>query len=267
MLALQWPALNWAALDPALLMLPLLAGMLVLTTHVPLGRRVLARGIIFLDLAVAQLAVLGVIVAHILGWETQGWQTQLAATSTALMGAAFLAWCERRWPEIQEALIGSTFVVAASLAVLLLAGDPRGGEHLGELLTGQILWVSSAQIVKIAVLYSILLLVWGILGERLGRLGFYLIFALAITASVQLVGVYLVFASLILPALAIRRAQGLRALVMGVVLGGMGYATGLSISALTDLPSGPSIVMALAFMSLLAGNMWVLAARQTKTKS
>lgn len=257
-LAWHWSVLNWAALDPVLLLLPLLAGVLVLMTHVPLGRRVLARGIIFLDLAVAQLAVLGVIIAHTLGWETQGWQTQLAAASAALMGAAVLAWCERRWPEIQEALIGSTFVVAASVAVLLLSSDPHGGEHLSELLSGQILWVTSAQIMQIALLSAVLLGIWGILRERLGQLGFYLIFALAITTSVQLVGVYLVFASLILPALAVRRGCNVRAPLWGVVLGAVAYAVGLLVSALGDFPSGPCIVVALALMALLAGNMWVI---------
>ena len=257
-------ALNWAALDPALLLPPLIAGMLVLATHVPLGRRVLARGIIFLDLAVAQLAVLGVILAHTLGGDAPAWQTQLAATAAALIGATFLAWCEQRWPEILESLIGSTFVVAASLAVLLLSHDPQGGEHLSELLSGQILWVSTAQIMQITLLYGILLLVWAFLGERLGRLGFYLIFALAITASVQLIGVYLVFASLILPALAVRRAQGRRALGLGIGLGAIAYAVGLILSALADLPSGPSIVVMLALMALLAGNMWFLVADKNR---
>lgn len=249
--------LNWAGLDPALLISPLLVGILVLATHVPLGQRVLARGIIFLDLAVAQLAVLGVIVAHTLGWETQGWQTQLAATSAALIGAALLAGCERRWPEIQEALIGSTFVVAASLAILLLSHDPQGGEHLSELLTGQILWVSTAQIYYLFGLSAVLLAIWVVLRERVGRMGFYLIFALAITASVQLVGVYLVFASLILPALATRNRTGPQALLWGVGLGSLAYVVGLILSAVADLPGGPSIVLALAAMALLAGNMHV----------
>ena len=110
-----------------LLLWPFVVGLLVLSTHVPLGRRVLARGIIFLDLAVAQLAVLGVVAAHAFELAADGWPTQLAAATAALAGAAFLAECERRWPQIQEALIGATFVVAASVAVLLLAGDPHGG--------------------------------------------------------------------------------------------------------------------------------------------
>ena len=252
--------INFAALDPTLLLLPLVAGLLVLATHVPLGQRVLARGIIFLDLAVAQIAVLGVIAAHTLGWDTQGWQTQLAAAIAAVGGAALLARCEQRWPDIQEALIGSAYIVAASLAVLLLAGNPHGGEELSELLTGQILWVDTSQIVQIAVLYAALIAFWWMMRARLGPLGFYLIFALAITASVQLVGVYLVFASLILPALAVRRQPPARGLWQGLMLGAAAYATGLGASALFDWPAGPVIVLALALIALLAGNMMKLAA-------
>jgi zinc/manganese transport system permease protein len=252
--------MNWAALDLQLLKWLFVAGLLVLATHVPLGRRVLARGIIFLDLAIAQIAVLGVIAAHTLGWETQGWQTQLAAASAALAGAAFLAWCEARWPDIQEALIGSSFVVAASLAVLLLSGDPHGGEHLSELLTGQILWVDASRLVQIAAIYAVLLGFWWLRGERLGRTGFYLIFALAITASVQLVGVYLVFASLILPALAVRNRLPRAGLLAGWVLGAAAYAAGLAASALFDWPAGPAIVIALAGFALAAGNVLRVAA-------
>jgi zinc/manganese transport system permease protein len=232
----------------------------VLSTHVPLGRRVLARGIIFLDLAVAQLAVLGVVAAHALDLAADGWPTQLAAATAALAGAALLAACERRWPQIQEALIGSTFVVAASLAVLLLAGDPHGGEHLAELLTGQILWATPEQAIRIAALYGALLAFMGWRGERLGGLGFYLVFALAITASVQLVGVYLVFASLILPALAVRGQTLRRGLLTGWAIGALAYMVGLTASALFDWPAGPAIVIALAATALVAGRMLQVAA-------
>ena len=253
-------ALNLTALDPSLLLWPFIVGLLVLATHVPLGRRVLARGIIFLDLAVAQLAVLGVVAAHALDLATDGWLTQLAAATAALLGAAFLAGCERRWPDIQEALIGSTFVVAASLAVLLMAGDPHGGEHLADLLTGQILWVTPVQAIQMAALYGSLLALMGWRGERLRGLGFYLVFALAITASVQLVGVYLVFASLILPALAGRNLSARSGLLAGWTVGALAYAAGLAASALFDWPSGPAIVIALAVLALFAGKLLRVAA-------
>jgi zinc/manganese transport system permease protein len=241
------------ALD--LLLWPFIVGLLVLSTHVPLGRRVLARGIIFLDLAVAQLAVLGVVAAHALGLAADGWPTQLAAATAALLGAATLAACEHRWPQIQEALIGSTFVVAASAAVLLLAGDPHGGEHLAELLTGQILWATPEQAIRVATLYGVLLAFMAWRGHRLGRLGFYLLFALAITASVQLVGVYLVFASLILPALAVRDLSTRSALLAGWALGALAYAAGLAASAGLDWPAGPAVVIALAISALVAATV------------
>ncbi len=59
--------MNWQALDLSILLPAFVAGLLVLATHVPLGRLVLQRGIIFLDLAVAQIAGIGVIAADQFG--------------------------------------------------------------------------------------------------------------------------------------------------------------------------------------------------------
>ena len=77
-------------IDPALLGPPLLAGAVVLSTHVPLGRQVLARGIIFIDLAIAQLAGLGVILVHVLVEDPAGPVVQLAAFLAAVGGALML---------------------------------------------------------------------------------------------------------------------------------------------------------------------------------
>ncbi len=228
-----------------------LAGLLVLSTHVPLGRQVLARGIIFIDLAVAQIAGLGVTAAYTLHLEPGGWQVQLIAGAAALAGALALYGVERRWPEIQEALIGTAFVLAATGGILLLAKNPQGAEALQDLLAGQILWVTYSQLVPLAALNLIILVLWAILGRRGGSMVFYLLFALAVTAAVQLVGVFLVFASLIIPALAIRHLNGLRALQAGYVLGAVGYAFGLILSALYDLPSGAIVVWTLALFAIV----------------
>ena len=123
-----------------------------------------------------------------------------------MLGAVLLTWTEKRWPEVQEAIIGVVFVLAATAEILLLAGNPHGGEHLKDLLVGQILWVGPGQLGAVAVLTAVVLAVWFGLGATAGRLGFYLVFGLSVTASVQLVGVYLVFATLIVPALATRNA-------------------------------------------------------------
>jgi len=240
----NWSAIDWSVLGPALL-----AGLLVTATHVPLGQRVLQRGIIFLDLAIAQVAGLGLIIAYSLDWAPGGWLVQLVAVSAAIAGVLFLNFTERRWPDIQEALIGSLFVLASSGSILLLATNPQGGEQLKELLVGQILWVGFDQIIPVAILYSVILVLWFGFAHRASSLAFYLLFALAITASVQLVGVYLVFASLILPALAIRKLPK-HALLYGYIVSISGYVLGLLMAALLDLPAGAMIVYCLALVTV-----------------
>ena len=228
-----------------------LAGVLVLATHVPLGMQVLSRGIVFIDLAIAQIATFGVIAADRVGFEPEGWVAQVAAVSAALLGAALLTWTEKRWPDIQEALIGVLFALAASGGMILVANNPHGGEHLQELLSGQILWVGYKQLLPIAILNAAILALWFWQGTRIGRFGFYALFAFAVTASVQLVGVYLVFASLIVPALSCRNFARHR-LVAAYGVGAAGYAVGLVLSTLFDLPSGPVVVWALALIGIAA---------------
>jgi|LGVF01.1.fsa_nt_gb zinc/manganese transport system permease protein len=240
-----------AGLELDIIGVPLLAGLLVVATHVPLGREVLRRGIIFIDLAVAQIAGLGVIAALALGWDAGGWQTQGIAVGSALLGAILIHSFERYWPEIQEALIGITFVMAATGGLLLLAGNPHGAEHLSNLLAGQLLWVGADQLVVIALAYLPVLLVWYWLGP--GRMRFYLLFAVTVTASVQLVGVYLVFSSLIIPAVVIRRMQGIAAIATGYGLGATAFAGGLMCSLWFDWPAGPTVVWMLALLGMVLG--------------
>jgi zinc/manganese transport system permease protein len=232
------------SLDLSILGPAFVTGLVVLATHVPLGQRVLERGIVFLDLAIAQLAATGAVAVHLLGIEN-GWAVQGAALGAALLGAWALHRCEQRWPEIQEALIGATFVVTASVVMLLLASTPHGGEHLQDVLAGQILWVTWDEIAVAAAVSAAVLALRQMLPDRLTGGLFYALFAVAVTVSVQLVGVYLVFASLILPALVARR----RGLAAGYLAGTAGYALGLAASALLDLPAGPGAVCGLAISS------------------
>jgi len=226
-----------------------IVGLMILATHVPLGQEVLKRGIIFIDLAIAQIAGLGVIAAHYFGWETHGWEVQLAALSSALIGAILLGWLEKHYQEFQEALIGVTFVLASTASILLLADNPHGGESLKDLLVGQILWITWGEVLPTALITSFILVIWFRFRQRLNRLGFYVLFALAITSSVQLIGVYLVFASLIIPALG--SVQHKRPLLVGYMIGGCGYGLGLLASSFLDLPSGAVMVWSIAVIALV----------------
>ncbi len=227
-----------------------IAGLLVVATHVPLGQEVLKRGIIFIDLAIAQIAGLGVILANQFGW-VHGWEVQLAALTSALFGAWILSLMEKFWGSIQEALIGVTFILSATASILLLANNPQGGEHLKELLVGQILWVTWDQLTPIASMTIVILIAWFKFRQYFNRMGFYLLFAMAVTSSVQLVGVYLVFASLIIPALASNNYKAKPALLIGYSVGVLGYGLGLIFSSIIDLPSGAVIVWCITLIALI----------------
>ncbi|MES2298179.1 MAG: metal ABC transporter permease [Pseudomonadota bacterium] len=243
--------MNMSLPDLMIILPAFLAGALVLATHIPLGAQVLKRGIVFIDLAIAQIAALGVIIAGTAELDPHSWAVQLAAGVAAVLGALLLTWTEKRWPEVQEAQIGVLFILAASAGLLLVAHNPHGGEHLQDLLAGQILWVGFGQLLMPAIGAALILAALRLLGPRLGRLGFYLVFALAVTASVQLVGVYLVFASLIVPSLAVRHYGEGKRLPLAYMLGLGGYGVGLVLSTLLDLPSGALIVWCLTVLAML----------------
>jgi len=243
--------MNDISADLSILWPALVAGLLVVVSHVPLGQQVLRRGIVFIDLAIAQVAGLGVIAAHAFGLELSGWKTQVAAVVAALLGALLLTWTERKRPEVQEALIGVLFVLASTAQILLLANNPHGGEELRDLLAGQILWVSTEQLLRAAVLTAVFVFAWFRWREKMGAIGFYVLFALMVTMSVQLVGVYLVFTTLIVPALATYRHGRSRQLTLGYLVAIASYVVGLGVSLLTDLPSSPVIVWAMAVLGVV----------------
>jgi zinc/manganese transport system permease protein len=178
---------------------------------------------------------------------------QASAVAAALIAAAFLIWTEKHLAALQEAIIGVVFVAAASAEIILFGFNPHGAENLKDLLVGQILWVTPEQLIPVAVVYAIVLAtyIFGDLTRR--RALFYAAFAVTVTASVQLAGVFLVFASLIVPALAVRIAGAQRALLFGYAFGVIGYIIGVLCSAFLDFPTGAAIVCALALM--LAGTI------------
>jgi len=227
----------------------LAAGLIIALTHAPLGIEVLKRGIIFIDLAVAQIAGLGLVVAGITMDEPSGWSMQAVALIFAILAGLFFRLVETAMPKRLEAIIGCSFVLSASLAVLLLADQPHGGEEIQHLLSGQILFITWQELLKHAPVYALILALWFIRPAVRQGIGFYLLFALAITSSVQLVGVYVVFASLILPALAAAKVKRkhLAAWTCGIVA----VLSGIFAATAFDMLAGPLIVVSYVVTSII----------------
>jgi zinc/manganese transport system permease protein len=236
-----------------LLIFAVFASLLVIATHVPLGMQVLNRGIIFIDLAIAQVAGLGAYLAiAVLGEQIDPVWTQTCAMGLALLAAWLFSMTEKLWPRYQEALIGVVFVLSATAVLILLSSHPHGGNQLNELLSGQLLWVGQEKLMYSTLATLILLLLMYLLRHQ--QKAFYALFAIAITISVQLVGVYLVFATLIVPSLGAAACRDERIKKwLAFTIAVTGYLIGLILSAWLDLPSGPLIVWTLVMSALVFG--------------
>lgn len=215
----------------------LLFGVLALA---PLGHQVLARGVVFIDLAVAQAAAAAALWAATAIDHPEPWLTQLLATAGALAAAGAVALLTRRWPAQREALIGLLYVAGASAALLGARQDPHGRERLSELLAADVLWASWPQVAVLAACTVAVALA----GRRLQRDGvFFPVFALVASLAVPALGLFVVFAALIAPALW-RRAGAGAATATALALAAC--AAGLGASWWLDAPSGACVALGLA---------------------
>ncbi|MFT5391287.1 MAG: zinc/manganese transport system permease protein [Gammaproteobacteria bacterium] len=227
----------------------LLAGLMVALVHVPLGMEVLARGIVFIDLAIAQIAGLCVVLVNYWVHEPSWGTVQFAVATAALCAAVLFRWVERTVPREQEAIIGSSFILAASAMLLALVDNPHAGEEISHILAGQILFVRWSTVAAFSPIFVVAFVLWFAVPLVRRGLPFFILFALVVTASVQLVGVYVVFASLILPALAVNTLRS-NGTVVAVFISICAVLAGIAVSTWADLPAGPALVFAFAISAV-----------------
>lgn len=212
----------------------------------PLGVQVLARGVVFIDLAVAQAAAAAALWAGALVDHPGLLATQGVAAAGALLCAGAVAGLSRRWPAQREALIGLLYVLGASVALLGAREDPHGRERLGQLLAADVLW---AQWPQVAVLAGCAAAV-ALLGRWLARdRVFFPSFALVASLAVPVLGLFVVFAALIAPALWQRAGAAGWAASAGALAA---CGAGLAASWLLDAPSGACVALALSAFGALS---------------
>jgi len=256
----------WLILLPAFVMSALL-----IFTHTYLGLHVLARGIIFVDLALAQVAALGISIAFLLGEDPHGLDAKLytfAATLTAAFAFAGL----RRIPDktMREVIIGCVYVVTTALSIVILSRSTQGMEELKSLFNGNILWVRWEEIAVVAISYFFLAAFHLLYRKKFYTLSFsdsesqtpgfiweflfFASFAVVITLAVNIAGVLLVFAFLIIPAFSasLMTLSLMNRLLLGWGLGLIGTVTGLWLSFSADLPVGATVVSVLGLLPLVA---------------
>jgi zinc/manganese transport system permease protein len=253
-----------------LLLLPFVAAMIILLTHAYFGLHVIQRGVIFVDLALAQIAALGSTVAFLLGAQHGSGMAYAFSFGFTLLGALIFSVTRlEESPVPQEALIGITFVVASAAVILMASFASEGTEYVKETLTGSLIWVTWPVVLKVAVSYgaiglfhflmrrTMLAITWAperVRHLRLWDFVFYGTFGIAITSSVQIAGVLMVFSVLVIPAVvAFFYARRFRsALLLAWGSGTVAIVAGLGASFVWDITTGPILVVSFGAILLLA---------------
>jgi zinc/manganese transport system permease protein len=234
------------------MLLPASASVLLCLLLIPLGYQVIARGVIFADLAIAQWAALGSLTGlYLLPNHTLA-GAPVSSLMFALLAALAVHLIFRLLGEAKEAWIGILYVLGASLAILLVSGDPHGAQALQRAASGDLLWASRELVMAAAILTA---LVWLLSRWRPGWLSgaaFLPVFAIAVTYSVSLAGIYVVFATLIITPLIVGSLQG-KPPWAASICAIFGHLAAIVCSVVSDVPVGPAIVVAI----LIAAMLWL----------
>ncbi|MEK7793656.1 MAG: iron chelate uptake ABC transporter family permease subunit [Candidatus Hydrogenedentota bacterium] len=245
---------------------PFLACVILCGIHVYLGLHIVDRGVIFVDLALAQVAAFGATVGLLWGFELHSTQSYFCALGFTFVGAAFFSMTRSRRPLVpHEAIIGIVYAISAAGSILVLSRAAEGGEELKAILVGHLLFTDWHEIIVLFVLYGVLGIAhWFARGpllmisedpERAFRTGvrvrwwdffFYATFGLVVTSAVQIAGVLLVFALLVVPSVcAVYLTKGVgRRLFVGWISALLTSAVGITLSYFVDLPTGATVVCA-----------------------
>jgi zinc/manganese transport system permease protein len=222
---------------------PLAALAVALLALAPLGTQVLQRGVVFMDLAVAQAGAAAAMAALALGNHPPAVVVQAAAITGALAAAGTVAALSRQRSGEREALVGMVYVVSAAIALLVARLDAHGAQHLHSLLAGDVLWAGWPEVAVLAACAAGVALIGG---ARLARDGwFYPAFAVVCGVAVQVLGLFVVFAALMAPALWHRAGLGRAA---SLAVAGAAAAAGLAASWFWDAPSGALVALALGLV-------------------
>jgi zinc/manganese transport system permease protein len=268
---------------------PLAAVLVIAGIHAYLGLHVVERGVIFVDLSLAQIAALGATIAVLvpaLGGDPNSPGVYWMSLAFTIFGAFVFAMVKGQEAHIpQEAIIGISYAVASAAVILVMSKAPGEGEHLNDMLVGNILAVQRRDVWIMGALYAVIGAFHYVYRKRFLEITldpqaveargisvrfwdflFYASFGVVVTRSVAIAGVLLVFCYLIVPSVAgmlFAKRIGPR-LAIGWTMATVVSGLGMYFSVILDLPTGAAIVCTFGLVLVLLGLVRVWLFRGAK---
>ncbi len=239
-----------------------------------LGLYVVLRRIVFVGATLAEISAAGIALGILTGWNPNA--VSLAFTFAAILFFAHPSF-GRRWP--QDATLGVAFTAAGAVAVLLVAHTATGNEEVVHLVQGNLLAMTQREARVLSVVFTMIVVVHLLFykeflylsfdsqmaetqGYSPGRwnLAFYALLGLAIALAIKAIGILLMFAFLVIPAMLGLAVARRLAAAFAVAMTGAALAVflGIWLSYRYDYPSGPMIVAVLGGLLVVGGATRIL---------
>jgi len=246
----------------------LLAGLLSGALGGLLGSFAVLRQLSFFSDALGHSALLGIALGVLLGLDPT-----LVLIPFAVLFALGVNQLARRSRLPADALLNIIYSSSLALAVVVLSRLPGWKGGLQQLLFGDILGVTARDLLLLSGLLAVTVLILLLTGRRqllltideslalsrgvaseAQRLLFVILLAVVVALSIKAVGVLLISAFVVIPACAARLISGnfRLYLLLSALFGASCAVLGLLVSAVADLPSGPSVVIVQLGVFLLA---------------
>ena len=246
------------------------------------------RRLVFMGVALPQISSTGVAIALSLPlWlgfnlsEHSSHSTHMLAfigsITFSLTAILVLAFLERRGRGQPEGRLGTAYVVAAAMSILLLSKNPYGEIGWLDMMKGEVIAISNFDLGLTAATLTLVIAVMGLFHRELLLVSFdremaiilrkniifwdvllYLLIGMTVSMAVLSVGPLIAFGFLLIPALTAHLvARNMHQfMVLAPLIGGVAAFLGFCIAYKFDLPVGPTDVVLLGFLYAVT---WIIA--------
>jgi len=201
----------------------------------------------------------------------------IGSMTFSLVAILMLAFLERRGRGQPEGRLGTAYVVAAALSILILAKNPYGEVGLLDLLKGEVITISDFDLALTAATLVLVIAALGLFHRELLLVSFdremavtlrknvvfwdvllYLLIGLTVSMAVLSVGPLIAFGFLLIPVLTAHAISRNMNQLMGLasVIGGAAAFLGFCIAYKLDMPVGPTDVVLLGLLYAIA---WIVS--------
>ena len=247
-----------------------------------IGTYVVVKRVGFIAGGIAHTVLAGMGIAYFIGSSPM-----LGAVIAAVISAVLIGLIKLRWHQDEDLLIAAFWSVGMAIGILFISQTPGYNIDLMSYLFGNILLVSKKDlllmiILDIAIIVVVVLFYKQILatafdeefaalrGVRVDLVYILMLCMIALTVVllINIVGLILVIALLILPAASAAQFSGtiVRMMVIAVLFSILVSMSGLLISYQPDLPSGSTMIVLAGFLYVISILLKQILARKSKSK-